>query len=238
MKEGVDSRDPLFLRRRHSHLHSLASDPRVRAALASLSFQNRTGESAERFLSFFPATGRLGVDLIQPLGSELGIGNVSKESYTIPLPATAACLSLCVEPFGRGIAITRIGEGDDKPQYVVLGTVPSSWLHWQGTGEAPISQEHDVGAAGRIYITGRDCATVVLRHDRENATLALKDLTPVFPSTGRRFKTEGFGPNNQFLNTRRPRRLPRKPRPKTTRATEPGSGTVAVPMTSSSAYPV
>jgi hypothetical protein len=52
------------------------------------------------------------------------------------------------------------------------------------TGEAPISQEHDVGAAGRIYITGRDCATVVLRHDRENATLALKDLTPVFPSTG------------------------------------------------------
>jgi hypothetical protein len=33
-----------------------------------------------------------------------------------------------------------------------------------------------LGAAGRIYVTDRDGATLVLRHDRENATLALNRL--------------------------------------------------------------
>jgi len=40
-----------------------------------------------------------------------------------------------------------------------------------------------VGAAGRIYITGRDGVTVVLRHDRENATLALNRLDDVFSAS-------------------------------------------------------
>jgi outer membrane protein assembly factor BamB len=40
-----------------------------------------------------------------------------------------------------------------------------------------------VGAAGRIYITGRDGATVVLRHDRENATLAINHLEDSFSAS-------------------------------------------------------
>ena len=40
-----------------------------------------------------------------------------------------------------------------------------------------------VGAAGRIYITGRDGATVVLRHDRENATLAVNHLDDTFSAS-------------------------------------------------------
>jgi outer membrane protein assembly factor BamB len=40
-----------------------------------------------------------------------------------------------------------------------------------------------VGAAGRIYITGRDGATVVLKHDRENATLAVNQLEDVFSAS-------------------------------------------------------
>ena len=40
-----------------------------------------------------------------------------------------------------------------------------------------------VGAAGRIYITGRDGVTVVLRHDRENATLAVNQLDDSFSAS-------------------------------------------------------
>jgi outer membrane protein assembly factor BamB len=40
-----------------------------------------------------------------------------------------------------------------------------------------------VGAAGRIYITGRDGATVVLRHDSANATLAVNRLEDSFSAS-------------------------------------------------------
>ncbi len=40
-----------------------------------------------------------------------------------------------------------------------------------------------VGAAGRIYVTGRDGVTVVLRHDRENATLAVNRLEDSFSAS-------------------------------------------------------
>src|SRR3989475_8913491 len=40
-----------------------------------------------------------------------------------------------------------------------------------------------VGAAGRIYITGRDGATVVLRHNRDNDTLAVNRLDDVFSAS-------------------------------------------------------
>ena len=40
-----------------------------------------------------------------------------------------------------------------------------------------------VGAAGRIYITGRDGTTVVLRHDRENAALAINHLDDSFSAS-------------------------------------------------------
>ncbi len=40
-----------------------------------------------------------------------------------------------------------------------------------------------VGTAGRIYFTGRDGSTVVLRHDRENATLAVNHLDDVFSAS-------------------------------------------------------
>ncbi len=40
-----------------------------------------------------------------------------------------------------------------------------------------------VGAAGRIYVTGRDGTTVVLRHDRANATLAINRLEDAFSAS-------------------------------------------------------
>jgi len=40
-----------------------------------------------------------------------------------------------------------------------------------------------VGAAGRIYVTGRDGTTVVLQHDRENATLAVNRLDDSFSAS-------------------------------------------------------
>jgi outer membrane protein assembly factor BamB len=40
-----------------------------------------------------------------------------------------------------------------------------------------------VGAAGRIYVTGRDGVTVVLRHDRTNATLAVNRLDDIFSAS-------------------------------------------------------
>ena len=45
-----------------------------------------------------------------------------------------------------------------------------------------------VGAAGRIYVTGRDGATVVLRHDRENATLARQSSRRLFQRLRRRWR--------------------------------------------------
>jgi len=52
-----------------------------------------------------------------------------------------------------------------------------------------------VGAAGRIYITGRDGTTVVLRHDRENATIAVNHLEDSFSASaavaGREFYLRG-----------------------------------------------
>jgi len=52
-----------------------------------------------------------------------------------------------------------------------------------------------VGAAGRIYITGRDGSTVVLRHDRENAAMALNHLDDAFSASpalaGREFYLRG-----------------------------------------------
>jgi len=40
-----------------------------------------------------------------------------------------------------------------------------------------------VGASGRIYITGRDGTTVVLRHDKENTTLAVNHLGDSFSAS-------------------------------------------------------
>lgn len=40
-----------------------------------------------------------------------------------------------------------------------------------------------VGAAGRIYVTGRDGTTVVLRHDVENAPLAVNRLDDRFSAS-------------------------------------------------------
>ena len=52
-----------------------------------------------------------------------------------------------------------------------------------------------VGAAGRIYVTGRDGATVVLRHDRENKALAVNRLEDSFSASaavaGREFYLRG-----------------------------------------------
>lgn len=40
-----------------------------------------------------------------------------------------------------------------------------------------------IGAGGRIYVTGRDGTTVVLRHDRENAALAVNHLEDSFSAS-------------------------------------------------------
>src|SRR5437867_1553523 len=52
-----------------------------------------------------------------------------------------------------------------------------------------------VGAAGRIYVTGRDGTTIVLRHDRENAILAVNHLDDSFSASpalvGREFYLRG-----------------------------------------------
>jgi outer membrane protein assembly factor BamB len=56
-----------------------------------------------------------------------------------------------------------------------------------------------VGAAGRIYITGRDGATVVLRHDRENATLAVNHLDDSFSASAALVDRELYLRGERFL---------------------------------------
>ncbi len=56
-----------------------------------------------------------------------------------------------------------------------------------------------VGAAGRIYITGRDGNTVVLHHDRENATLALNHLDDAFSASAAIVDRELYLRGEHFL---------------------------------------
>jgi outer membrane protein assembly factor BamB len=56
-----------------------------------------------------------------------------------------------------------------------------------------------VGAAGRIYVTGRDGATVVLRHDRENATVAVNHLEDSFSASAAIVDGEFYLRGEHFL---------------------------------------
>ena len=56
-----------------------------------------------------------------------------------------------------------------------------------------------IGAAGRIYVTGRDGATVVLRHDRENAILAVNPLNDVFSASPAAVGDELYLRGERFL---------------------------------------
>jgi outer membrane protein assembly factor BamB len=56
-----------------------------------------------------------------------------------------------------------------------------------------------VGAAGRIYVTGRDGATVVLRHDRENAVLAVNHLEDTFSASAAVVDRELYLRGERFL---------------------------------------
>jgi len=56
-----------------------------------------------------------------------------------------------------------------------------------------------VGAAGRIYVTGRDGSTVVLRHDRENDVLAINHLDDAFSASPAIVDREFYLRGERFL---------------------------------------
>lgn len=56
-----------------------------------------------------------------------------------------------------------------------------------------------VGAAGRLYVTGRDGTTVVLRHDRDNATLAVNRLDDSFSASAALVDKELYLRGEKFL---------------------------------------
>jgi outer membrane protein assembly factor BamB len=56
-----------------------------------------------------------------------------------------------------------------------------------------------VGAAGRIYITARDGTTVVLRHDRENAPMAVNHLEDSFSASAAIIDRELYLRGERFL---------------------------------------
>jgi len=56
-----------------------------------------------------------------------------------------------------------------------------------------------VGAAGRIYVTGRDGVTVVIRHDRENGPLAINKLEDSFSASPALVDRELYLRGERFL---------------------------------------
>jgi outer membrane protein assembly factor BamB len=56
-----------------------------------------------------------------------------------------------------------------------------------------------VAAAGRLYITGRDGATVVLRHNEENTTLAVNQLNDIFSASAALVDRELYLRGERFL---------------------------------------
>ncbi|MBM3837266.1 MAG: hypothetical protein FJ398_04755 [Verrucomicrobia bacterium] len=70
-------------------------------------------------------------------------------------------------------------------------------LRLDGIGDFIFSSP--VAAAGRIYITGRDGTTVVLRHGRTNATLAVNHLDDVFNASAALVDKELYLRGERFL---------------------------------------
>src|SRR4030095_3308813 len=56
-----------------------------------------------------------------------------------------------------------------------------------------------VGTPGRIYITGRDGVTVVLRNDCDNAVLAINQLDDVFSASAALVEKELYLRGERFL---------------------------------------
>ena len=79
----------------------------------------------------------------------------------------------------------------------VTGTPRGQPLRIEGINDLIFSSP--VGAAGRIYITGRDGVTVVLRHDRENAPLAVNRLNDSFSASPALAGREMFLRGESFL---------------------------------------
>lgn len=63
----------------------------------------------------------------------------------------------------------------------ITGKPRGDALRLEGIGDLIFASP--VGAAGRIYVTGRDGSTVVVRHDGENATLAVNHLDDSFSAS-------------------------------------------------------
>ena len=79
----------------------------------------------------------------------------------------------------------------------VTGKPRGEPLRLEGIGDMIFASP--VGAAGRIYVTGRDGVTVVLRHDRENATLAVNRLDDAFSATAALVDNEMYLRGERFL---------------------------------------
>ena len=77
------------------------------------------------------------------------------------------------------------------------GQFPGEPLRLEGIGDFIFSSP--VGAAGRIYITGRDGNTVVLRHDKDNATLAVNHLDDSFSASAALVDKELYLRGEKFL---------------------------------------
>ena len=70
-------------------------------------------------------------------------------------------------------------------------------LRLEGIGDQIFASP--VGAAGRLYVTARDGTTVVLRHDRENATLAVNRLGDSFSASAALIDREMYLRGERFL---------------------------------------
>jgi len=79
----------------------------------------------------------------------------------------------------------------------LTGTPRGDPLRLEGIGDFIFSSP--VGAAGRIYVTGRDGTTVVLRHDRENAVLAVNHLDDSFSASPALVGDEFYLRGERFL---------------------------------------
>lgn len=79
----------------------------------------------------------------------------------------------------------------------VTGQTRGEALRLEGIGDLIFSSP--VGAAGRIYVTGRDGVTVVLRHDRENAVLSVNRLDDAFSATPALIDRELYLRGERFL---------------------------------------
>jgi hypothetical protein len=96
-------------------------------------------ESAEEFLEFTPLTTRLAAAVGPKLGEDLGLQSQTRDAVALSHRYGYVLLGLLCGIAEQGISITQLDERIKAEDCLIVATVPSSALAWNGELSAHVS---------------------------------------------------------------------------------------------------